>query len=170
MHFIGVFLFGIFLKIKEEYLRRNAGRLIFYLAPAALVSLVLDVIQYREGLPYFWPLVHGEFVLNYAQIQKLISTVIFLAVFFKLEEVMPQNRSVSPLKVLSKYSFGIFFFHWYFIFMKGQLVKNGIISAQYAGIGTYFIDAFVFTFMSIALCRLAIFILGPRARYVTGVS
>lgn len=169
LHLYGVFLLGVYLKQKEGFLRNNALIVALLSIPCVGLFLYLDVMQYREGLPFFWPLLKGKLDLNYSQAQKLFSSLFFLALFFLLEKRNWAQKGFYPLDVLAKYSFGIFFFHWYFYLLKNALVKAGIIEKCYAGFMTFFIDFSLFTLMSLLVCKIAFQLLGENARYLTGV-
>ncbi|MBA4395833.1 MAG: hypothetical protein C0394_00365 [Syntrophus sp. (in: bacteria)] len=168
-HLYGVFLLGVYLKQKEVFLRNNALIIALLSIPFVGLFLCLDVMQYREGLPFFWPLLKGKLELNYGQIQKLFASLFFLALFFVLEKRNWAQKGFYPLDVLAKYSFGIFFFHWYFYLLKNAMVKAGIIEKCYAGFMTFFIDFSLFTFLSLLVCKIAFQFFGEKARYLTGV-
>jgi hypothetical protein len=74
------------------------------------------------------------------------------------------------LSFLSKYSFGIFFFHGFFTFGKGHLVSKGVIVSNYAGYLTYIMDFTVFVGLSILICLFLWKLFGKKSRYLTGVS
>lgn len=170
LHFFWIFLLGILLKQKETLLRHNYWAVIASTLPVAVAFLALDVAQYERGLPFFWPAIDGLLTLNYAQLHKAFFALFILALLFKIESRHTKKQAFTPLEFLAKYSFGIFFFHWYFVVLKSQGVKHGLFSANYAGTATYLTDFLLFTSLSIAVCHITHIILKKRARYVTGVS
>jgi hypothetical protein len=76
---------GIYLKMNQFHLINNACKIALLSLPIALLMLMLDVNQASNGLPYFWPILEGKLLFNYAQLQKLFFLFVILGVLFWIE-------------------------------------------------------------------------------------
>lgn len=167
-HFLGVFLLGVAFKVNQRLFQKYAIAFLLTSLPAFILFLFLSVDQDRSGLPSFWPLLNGDLILNYMQLQKVFLVILIMSFLFLVEDRGASKNRI--LDLLAKYSFGIFFIHGFLILIKAYLVKYNIIENVYAGPATYFIDTFLILLISIIICYLTYVVLGQRARYITGVS
>lgn len=117
-HFFGVYLLGIFCKKHEGYIFENAKWIASVSFVLYLLLIVLDYNYSSYGIdaPKFYPMFTEQLSIKYVnlnQLQKLFGVLFILALLFFIES---NGRVRLPfLDMCAKYSFGVFFVHYYWI-------------------------------------------------------
>lgn len=126
-HFYGVYLFGIFCKKNERLVFYHSKKiaLISFFSYFAFVIIDVNYGVFGSGAPKFAPMFTDGMSLiyiNYNQIQKLFGAVFFLSFLFYIENKNELN--IIALDTCAKYSFGIFFIHYYWIVILRNLFNG----------------------------------------------
>lgn len=165
LHFIGVFLLGIFFKKIERFVLYNSFVISIFSFVIFVIFIFLEVrltFDYNAGKfinPTFFPLLSGgEFKLNLYNIQKFFGVIFFLSLFFYCEGKV----KFSLLSILAKYSFGIFFVHFYVIFILNK------ISNYFFPLKNFFIIAPLSLLLSLLFCMIVKKNFTKRSRQIIG--
>ncbi|TMN81308.1 MULTISPECIES: acyltransferase [unclassified Pseudoalteromonas] len=149
-HYLGVFLLGIFCKKNQKVIFDKALLFLFISLPLSLLFL-------------YWKVNYDESMFNYSALEKLASVLFYISLFMFLEKM---GYKFKALDVLAKYSFGIFFIHYYFLILFTLLFsKLGLEDS---------LHEFVFTFtLSVLLATVASYLVklasGKYSKNVLGV-
>ena len=108
IHYLGVWLFGMCCKKNEHYIYKNAVTI-------SAITLIPSLIFVHFKVHY------GSFFINFSEVQKIFSILFFLSFFMMLES---KNIKIKVLDILAKYSFGVFFIHYYFLLASTILLKE----------------------------------------------
>ncbi|WP_119008225.1 acyltransferase family protein [Vibrio superstes] len=99
IHYLGIWMLGIFCKRNEKWIFLHS-RLIACISFLPSIIFVYFKVEYPESL------------INFSEIQKIFTIFFFLTVLMSFEK---SKKEFKSLDILAKYSFGIFFIHYYFI-------------------------------------------------------
>jgi peptidoglycan/LPS O-acetylase OafA/YrhL len=105
IHYLGVWLFGVFCKKNEAFIYKNAT----YISLLSFIPSLLFVYFKANG---------DGGLINYSEVQKFFSTLFLLSSLMLLES---KGIKIKALDILAKYSFGIFFIHFYFLIILNIL-------------------------------------------------
>lgn len=166
IQFFGVFLYGIFLNKKQNFIVTHALIVSIVTGSTYLVFTFIDTwIAINYGRPNYIPILEGKFSIlsvSMIQIQKLLAVTFFLSLFTLIEKNF-QNIHFKFLSLLSTYSFGIFFIHYYWI----RLCKS-IFGHEISDLIVIFI-AFPCTLLSLIIVRKFLTKLRINSRMIIGV-
>lgn len=109
IHFFSMYVFGMYLsKYKEKIDLFYEKRYLFIIL--MIITACLDIYMN-----------HNNIYLN-GTISKIFLTLIVLGYLKHYDEEIKKHIKInSCLDIIAKYSFGLFFIHWYFVFMFNQL-------------------------------------------------
>ncbi len=109
IHFTSMYVFGMYLsKYKEKIDIFYNYRLLFFILMIA--TSCIDIYLNHDNI-----LVNGT-------VSKMFLTVLVLAYLKHYDELIKSHVKINNLLDLAaKYSFGLFFVHWYFVFLFNQL-------------------------------------------------
>ncbi len=166
VHFFGVFLFGIFLKQRHDFIISRASLLTFYTGIAYIIFIFLDTwMAAYYGRQNYIPLLDGHFTIsaiNIIQIQKLFAVVFFLSLLSFIENKY-KGVQFKFLSFLATYSFGIFFIHQYWIIVCRNLLGPEV---NYLLI---ILTAFPSTIVSLLVAKKILDTLNLNSKYFIGV-
>lgn len=149
IHYLGVWLFGICCKKHENFIYNNAIKISIITIIPSLMFVCL-VAEYPDS--------H----VNFSEVQKFFSIMFFLSFFMYLETI---GMKIGVLDVLAKYSFGIFFIHFYFL-MFSSIIFDKILKLE---AGPLYVMAFFTTLVfSLSVCILVKRILPRYSRTLLG--
>ena len=116
IHYLGVYLFGIFCKKNEKTIYGNAKTIALISLPLSIVFVYIKV-NIITTVPLY---VGSDYIknINYGEIQKVFSILFFLSTLMLLEK---RKYKSTHLDFLAKYSFGIFFLHYYFLVFSSAI-------------------------------------------------
>jgi peptidoglycan/LPS O-acetylase OafA/YrhL len=120
IHYLGIYLFGIFCKKNEKHLYDNTKIIALMTLPLSIIFVYVKV-NITTMLP-LWLITDYGNTVNYGEVQKIFSILFFLSILMHLEK---GGRKSVLLDFLAKYSFGIFFLHYYFLIMSSAIF-NGL--------------------------------------------
>lgn len=165
IHYLGVYLFGIFCKKNQEFIYDKSLMIALVSFPLSLVFVyfkvnVITLIPTGFPTDYFG---YGFGRANYSEVQKLFSIVFFLALFMYLEK---KELKFPVLDLLAKYSFGIFFVHYYFILICEFLFSAIDCDNTFVSIGGSLI---IIIGMSLLVCHYIKVKLPLNSRYLLGI-
>ena len=169
MHFIGIFMFGMYLKQKQEFFYKNSS----------LLSMVFGfgfilVIFFKVFLNDFDLSVRGvSQVINIDQLKMLLGSVFFLTILFLIEKRMDNYKNnylqsffLNPLAILATYSFGIFFIHGLVIKLVRKM--HLILIGEITTVINYIVFSVSVILISLVMVVLIHRVLGKKSRYVIG--
>jgi peptidoglycan/LPS O-acetylase OafA/YrhL len=134
LHFLGVYLFGICCKKNQDFIWKNSRKIIFVAFTLSLLFL-------------YFKLNFKEHFLNFTEIEKIFSIVFYLSLFMLLEK---KQVKLKLFDVLAKYSFGIFFIHYYFLIVCTIIFQSlGLEDTMYEFVFTYLITLI----LSLIVCK-----------------
>lgn len=176
LHFLGIFLLGVFLKKKEAFLYEHAH---LFILPSLLLFALFVHLSVRQGFGHdFIPLLQSsrpEHIINYEQLQMLFGVLFFLTLFFYLEKkhqhYFAENSPGVPLlykilAALGTYSFGIFFLHEFFIKLIRKL--HHLLVGDITTATSYFLIGFFVLLLTFLLVRAIVKLLPNKSRYLIG--
>lgn len=157
VHFFGIYLFGIACK-KNEQLIINNSKVI------ALVSLPLYILMiWFKSNKIVVAIYLTDSFINFDQLMLFFAVLFYFSVFIQLEK---RKFKFKLLELIAKYSFGIFFLHWYFIFIFSYIFYP---FAFLQNFGLEYILIFVLSVScSILSCKIIKYITGEKSRYFIG--
>lgn len=133
IHFFGVYMFGVFCKQNEDFIFNNSK----YIASISFLTYILFVFidynfsSFGPERPYFYPMFSNEVsgtYINVNQLQKLFGTIFFLSLFFYMENKY-KSIELPFFDTCAKYSFGVFFIHYYWIFVLNRIYNEVFIAS-----------------------------------------
>ena len=150
IHFSSMYIFGMYLsKYKEKIDIFYDKRWLFILL--MLITSVVDVCLNHKGI-----YVNGT-------VSKIFLTVLVLGYLKHYDEQIKSYEKINHwLDVTAKYSFGLFFIHWYYVFLFNQIFsKPKVIPVNdyyplFASIGIAslrFLFVFLFSFYTLYLIK-----------------
>jgi len=132
IHFFSMYVFGMFCsKYKEKISTFYNFRWLFW--SLMIGSAVLNIFLSQN----FW--------ISNGTVSKIFATILLLAYLKHYDEWLISHQKLNKvLDVIAKYSFGIFFVHWYFFYLYNQIfnLSNVVPTAEY-GVLTAFLIVFV---------------------------
>jgi peptidoglycan/LPS O-acetylase OafA/YrhL len=166
-HFLGVYLLGIFMKKNELYIFKYSKNISIasFIAFIAFIAIDINFGFFGEHRHFFAPFFSDVMSINYIglnQIQKIFGVLFFLSVLFYIENKY-KNIEFPMLDKLAKYSFGIFFVHYYWL----HILKYTLTNISYS----YFIIAilgFVLSVFSVYLFKKLLQLFNVESRYFIG--
>lgn len=172
-HFLGVFLFGIYLKKYEEVLYRNASRLILILGAVFIGFQVIYVAHMLEPLRL---LSSGGWLngLDLGQVKMLFGVMFFLVLLFYIEEKLRGSELslsrkglvIPSLDLLARYSFGIFFIHT-FVLKFLEVVHRKLVG-EVDNLWSLFVIAVLTFVISVLVIKMIKIIFKSKSRYLVG--
>ncbi|MCF6363152.1 MAG: acyltransferase [Gammaproteobacteria bacterium] len=168
VHFIGVFMLGIYAKQKQDFLYKNSRIL------AVILGLFFAVLIYvRFITTNIEPsLVAFSQIVNIDQLKMLFGVGFFLCLLFFIEQkklthqYYIQKLFFTPMSILAMYSFGIFFIHYLFIRLIGRI--NNLLFGGVDSATNYILFGIVTLLVSLITIMAAHKILGRKSRYFVG--
>lgn len=165
LYFFPVFIFGMWVCRKREFLHRSA-RLIMWVAGCSY--FVLSALEINEIVPFTdllrWrDLNEMTLALNLNKV-KLHVLAIFLVTFFHIF----LNRKISFLSLLGNYSFGIFFIHLYVIGLIQYLNRLLPIWGDSFGLISFFLVGSLVVAISVLIVFGVKFFFKEKSRYLIG--
>ncbi len=155
-HFFGIYLFGIACKKNEDRIINNSKLI-------ALISFPLYVLAIWYNINLKTNMVSTDSFLNFDQLKQFFGVLFFFSIFVLIEKA---NCNLKILDILAKYSFGIFFIHWHFIYILRHIFRQ-IPYMQYWGLE--FISIFSLSIIcSILSCKSIKYLTGSNSRYFIG--
>ena len=135
VHFLSLYVFGMFCSKNKDFLIDK-----FYQNKALLWVLML----FFSGLDIF--LTYKYNFSNYT-ISKIFLTMLLLGYLKHFDEfILSHKKTNKTLDFIAKYSFGIFFVHWYWFFVFNKIFSlNEVISCS--SLPSSFFFAFVLVFV-----------------------
>lgn len=150
VHFASMYVFGMYLSANKDKIDIFYDKRFFYIG-LMLVSAIMDV--------YF---MHSGMFFN-GTVSKIFLTVLVLAYLKHYDERIKSYEKLNHwFDVIAKYSFGLFFVHWYYVFAFNRLfdmpkvLPAGDISELLIAILTAFmryIFVFVLSFISLYIAK-----------------
>lgn len=119
LHYLSIYLLGIFCKQHENTLYQHAGTLLAITLPLSLIATYLKMHSVGGS---FSIVIYGEaFFFNPISPPQIITTLSALALLMFIEK-----QSIKPriLDILAKYAFGIFFIHFYFLVVTAAVFNH----------------------------------------------
>ena len=128
IHFFSMYAFGMFLsKYKEKIDTLYNFRWIFWILMigTAITNVYLS-------------LSHG---ISNGTISKIFATILLLVYLKHYDEWLLSHEKLNKtLDIIAKYSFGIFFVHWYFFYLYNQIFSlNNVVSTESGYLITFLI-------------------------------
>lgn len=149
-HYLGVFLLGIFCKKNQKVIFDKALLFLFISLPLSLLFLFCKV-NYDESM------------FNFSALEKLASVLFYISLFMFLEK---KGLKFKVFDILAKYSFGIFFIHYYFLILFTLLfAKLGLEDSLYESIFTFILSVLLATAASYFIKLAA----GKHSKNILGV-
>ena len=109
IHFASMYVFGMFLSKNKDNIDFFWDKRVFFFG-LMIVSAIADICFN-----------HYEMMFN-GTVSKIFLTVLVLAFLKHYDEKIKANEKLNNiLDVTAKYSFGLFFIHWYFVFAFNRL-------------------------------------------------
>ena len=109
VHFASMYVFGMYLsanKDKIDIFWQKRGQIWFFM----IATTIADIYFMHNGMFYN------------ATLSKIFLTILVLGYLKHYDEKIKANEKLNHiLDVTAKYSFGLFFVHWYFVFAFNQL-------------------------------------------------
>ena len=167
-HFIGVFMFGIFLKQHQDFVYQNSYLLMVILGLGYIMVTIYAVITHSLIIEF-------NKIVNIEQIKMFFGVVFFLSALFLIENKIIDkgihNQSLqkfllTPLAILATYSLGIFFIHALVI----KLVRRAhhVFWGEIASITSYIMLGVSTILISLIIIVIIHKVLGHRSKYVVG--
>lgn len=163
VHFFSCYVGGMYFSYNQEAVNK-VWKIRHILIILMLLTSILDIY-----------LTINHQITN-GTVSKLLFTCILLSYLKQYDEKIKENKKLNNiLDVTAKYSFGLFFIHWYYVFLFNYLTKpytilkeNLIIESLYAT-GRFFI-VFIASFLTLYLIKKGLEKIGIKnTRTFTGV-
>jgi len=142
IHFFSMYVFGMFLSKYKEKIDSfyNARWLFWILMIGTAIANVYSSLNYG---------------ISNGTISKIFATILLLAYLKHYDEwLLSHTRLNKALDIIAKYSFGIFFVHWYFFYLYNQIFGlSNVVSPETFGLAVTFIIVFI-RFIAVTLLSL----------------
>lgn len=152
LHFLSLYTFGMFCSSKKEIID------VFWQKRKLLFALMILTSAVDVWLSY------RNIYSNYT-VSKVFATMLLLGSLKHFDVSIQQNQNLnSLLDILAKYSFGLFFVHWYWLFVFNQFVPALEIDLNSVGnymltiayVATRFVIVTFFSFMSLMFVKFCV--------------
>lgn len=109
VHFFSLYVFGMFCSKNKEVIDRFYAKRILIFA-VMILTAIFDIFLTHKGI-----------YSNYT-ISKTFLTMLLLGYLKHYDEyILSHNKLNNVLDFIAKYSFGLFFIHWYWMFVYNQI-------------------------------------------------
>ena len=142
IHFTALYVFGMYCSNKKEVIDK------FYNKRALIWALMLSTSAFDIYLSYKY---------NYSNytISKTFLTMLVLCYLKHYDEfIISHNKLNKTLDFIAKYSFGLFFIHWYVFFIYNQIFNLPTVIAGFSFLKT--LGMISIRFLAVAICSLGI--------------
>lgn len=161
VHFFSLYVFGMFCSKNKEIIDKFYSRRLLIFVGMILTS-VLDVYLTNKGI-------YSNFTVS-----KIFLTMLLLAYLKHYDEfILSHERLNNVLDFIAKYSFGLFFIHWYWFFVYNRIFNlQNVLPFDLISVGMVVIRFIAVTLLSIVTLFIGKIILqkmGKNTRMFLGI-